>query len=1119
MEIPLISPLSNRPDAYIRPVEILIPGISIPIKDIPQPKTPVQQPPQQQPEQFPQKPLITTQEQSIPAALKELNIPLSPTNIQVAQTLANFGQGINMSAINYVKQLMVEIRDKSPKAMEAALILIMNDLPVTEENVSALQQLVYGQPLSDNLKQLGKELNKLQGELRQLVNTNNPTRSNAQGNTIGPEQTFQAIPAPAAAKGSLTQTNAMNQPFISQQVGQASLDKNISTKMSETTALKISNPQEASSINKANLPNPHLMAMKNGGNQQLRSEINLQLGLSSAGSEEANQMLQERTKQKSPQRQTVDDVKVYQNKTNYNQAENVSRSSNYQPPAKTASSNVNPQVEYEPIPEQFLKQRTEAKTSSNYQNTGDYKAQAKNDSPNQMKFQQGNQIISQDKDLSAYYKQQIMQNKNFNQNTNAPVQSENRFNEPNIPNPFNPSNKPVSQPGRPQPQSAITEYIKQQNEVIGKNTSGNQSTQQTGNQQYNQQQGTISGNSQNIQQSTGQQMAQQGTQGQGSQQANMSAQQPQGQIPANGQNFQQGQVNQFNAAAGQQIAQQGTPGQQTATQGTSRQQANMSAQQPQGQIPANAQNFQQPQVNQFNATTGQQIAQQGTPGQQTATQGTSRQQANILAPQQQGQIPETAQNFQQGQINQRNAAAGQQIAQQGTPGQQTATQGTSRQQANIFAPQQQGQIPEEEQNLQQGQVNQRNAVTGQQTATQGKQLTQSLIPQLHLQLEMFESGEPEPNNATQNKLVNENNPEKLKNAKNTNFNAAASNINENSEEETAQVNKNNQLPDEENQQETGIVRQGIKSQSKISLRGQNINPASLTNQALGAQLADKLPAIMNKIVNLNSLIQTVLNLIGQTSLKDMAGRIASFKTAIAQLETEIADFKKEMLALFPNLNNEDVEKMVKPAQNNLDTLTKMLMVIEEGKDQSPVYNMKKNLPRIYPGGEDNPALAALKPLAEEMFSQLEKVGLQLYAREILSQANNSLCIPFFMNLGNTIFNNELVIKYEDEDDKNQNSGKQRINLTLAVETQNLGKVVVDVSTFNKEIQLKLNVINRRTQLLFNDRIKNLQGLLEKINYEVKSLTCNVNPYIDKQNSVLLPPRQYMRTLRRIEGII
>ena len=93
-------------------------------------------------------------------------------------------------------------------------------------------------------------------------------------------------------------------------------------------------------------------------------------------------------------------------------------------------------------------------------------------------------------------------------------------------------------------------------------------------------------------------------------------------------------------------------------------------------------------------------------------------------------------------------------------------------------------------------------------------------------------------------------------------------------------------------------------------------------------------------------------------------------------------------------------------------------------------------------------------------------------------------------------------------------------MTLTLETHNLGRVSVDLTSLKSDLSLNLKVLTRRVKILVDERIEQLQRKIEKQgNYQVAHLTCVVEPDLETRQSMLLPAKRTVRSLQRIEGVV
>ena len=85
---------------------------------------------------------------------------------------------------------------------------------------------------------------------------------------------------------------------------------------------------------------------------------------------------------------------------------------------------------------------------------------------------------------------------------------------------------------------------------------------------------------------------------------------------------------------------------------------------------------------------------------------------------------------------------------------------------------------------------------------------------------------------------------------------------------------------------------------------------------------------------------------------------------------------------------------------------------------------------------------------------------------------------------------------------------------LFLRTQNLGRVAVDIATLKESMNVDLKVLSRRVKNALDERLGKLKQKLEsKGNYTLDHLNCRVIPNLESRQSMLLPPKYPVRSLR------
>ncbi|HEY9841980.1 MAG TPA: hypothetical protein V6D23_16065, partial [Candidatus Obscuribacterales bacterium] len=168
-----MNPMQNRivvpGQAQPAPPQTQVPDL---ILDAPQNRTPTAQPQAPSttgPYQAPAQAVISQVYQDMTSALMEMGMSPTPQNQQMASLLAGYGNAVNTQTMGVLRQAMAQLSDKSPASLEAAVILLSKDLPVNDQTVNAIKQLLNGQPLPAQLQNLPKEMATLLQQLQQTA--------------------------------------------------------------------------------------------------------------------------------------------------------------------------------------------------------------------------------------------------------------------------------------------------------------------------------------------------------------------------------------------------------------------------------------------------------------------------------------------------------------------------------------------------------------------------------------------------------------------------------------------------------------------------------------------------------------------------------------------------------------------------------------------------------------------------------------------------------------------------------------------------------------------------------------------------------------------------------------
>jgi hypothetical protein len=159
MEVPGLGSVNNP--IRLDPNRVTTPEVT-PGRVTPE-KAPAQAPVQQPtlPHQAPKTPVLTQNQQAFSSLLMEMGIPNTMQNNQLAQVLANYGQPINRQTITQVTLALGPLVNTGPANMEAAVVLMINNIPISKQSLDAVRTLLNSGGLTQNLIGFSKDLQKL----------------------------------------------------------------------------------------------------------------------------------------------------------------------------------------------------------------------------------------------------------------------------------------------------------------------------------------------------------------------------------------------------------------------------------------------------------------------------------------------------------------------------------------------------------------------------------------------------------------------------------------------------------------------------------------------------------------------------------------------------------------------------------------------------------------------------------------------------------------------------------------------------------------------------------------------------------------------------------------------
>jgi hypothetical protein len=141
----------------------------------------------------------------------------------------------------------------------------------------------------------------------------------------------------------------------------------------------------------------------------------------------------------------------------------------------------------------------------------------------------------------------------------------------------------------------------------------------------------------------------------------------------------------------------------------------------------------------------------------------------------------------------------------------------------------------------------------------------------------------------------------------------------------------------------------------------------------------------------------------------------------------------------------------------------------------------------------------------------------LHAREQLTQSTNVMCLPLALP-GPPPRPVELLVEADPDDEHRRRQGSAPTQMKLSIDTHHLGRVGIDLVSWQEKLSIKLQVGNPKIQHLVAAKLEELDKALARSGFVAPDLSVAIAP-AEQRASMLLPERKYMRSLRRIEGII
>lgn len=310
-----------------------------------------------------------------------------------------------------------------------------------------------------------------------------------------------------------------------------------------------------------------------------------------------------------------------------------------------------------------------------------------------------------------------------------------------------------------------------------------------------------------------------------------------------------------------------------------------------------------------------------------------------------------------------------------------------------------------------------------------------------------------------------------------------------------------------------------ESMQQLYLYLQGQDPAFLDRLQSGRQGLTQSPeaAVFKMMQLLQDISQLAAHLGENMQLKDYS-QLSLQHQQIMQitglLETRLREFNLTISQAFPELAD-DIQRLLQ--QDGMDMFSKLAQLLDENQAR-----LQEQLKLPGQADEKSQILSTLRQLMEQVGFQVEKIQSHLVAREMLSQNMPVHVIPLMVHANGESYPAEVFVQqnYDPRDPESHPSDERPLKVTLTLETQNLGRVAVNLSALKDDMNLDLKVLTRRVKLLVDARLDQLKHKVESNgDYKVEQLSCRVVPDLESRQSMLLPPKYPARSLRRIEGVV
>ncbi|MEK7434112.1 MAG: hypothetical protein AABZ74_13345 [Cyanobacteriota bacterium] len=262
----------------------------------------------------------------------------------------------------------------------------------------------------------------------------------------------------------------------------------------------------------------------------------------------------------------------------------------------------------------------------------------------------------------------------------------------------------------------------------------------------------------------------------------------------------------------------------------------------------------------------------------------------------------------------------------------------------------------------------------------------------------------------------------------------------------------------------------------------------------------------NNVQKLSNIINTITNLDILQNPHNFPQQISMLKKYFSDMELTIEELKDIIDRNFPELKSK-VTDGDDEENSFIGLLQNLFMLGEEEKKTTK----KTNLANLNNTNDND--------LMKELSEKTEDLNDEFFARELLAKSEECLCIPIPVNINGKIYNAEIMIRREDKSNKKIEIGEIPLKINLAVNTNNLGKIGVDISNLKRDLQINFNVADNSIKNKVDKKIKELEMKLNKLPFDIKALTCRVELKEIERNSLLLPQKYKVMSMNRIDGVV